>query len=135
MKFTKTGIAFLIFIIHFISLSDHEKLNISVVNARPVQESKMYHSPSDPLIQYTGRIEKENDSNENSMDIQNELTQKHEVGPSIDNNLPKSPNNLKRSSDQLKINKSPKKLKKEKDENNSKGDRRYLSGFRRGFLN
>ena len=60
MQFTKTSIAFLILILNFTSLSAQKKLNIFIVEAKPVQESKMYHSPDNSLIQYTGRIETEN---------------------------------------------------------------------------
>ena len=60
MRHTKTGIAFLICIVSLTSLVAQKKLNISIIEAKPVKESKMYYSPYDSLIQYTGRIETEN---------------------------------------------------------------------------
>ena len=60
MRIIKPGIAFLILILNFASFSAQKKLNIFIVEAKPVQESKMYHSRDNSLIQYTGRIEREN---------------------------------------------------------------------------
>ncbi|MEP6948499.1 MAG: SGNH/GDSL hydrolase family protein [Ginsengibacter sp.] len=57
MQHTKRGIAFLILLINFTFLNAQRKLNISIDDAKPAQESKMYYSPGNSLIQYTGRIE------------------------------------------------------------------------------
>jgi hypothetical protein len=62
MKIIRPCIIFLILILNFISLRAQEKLNVFIVDAKPVQESKMYHSPANSLIQYTGRIERKNES-------------------------------------------------------------------------
>lgn len=60
MRFRKTAILFLIAVLHFTNLTAQQKLNIFVVEETPVKESGLYHGPGNPLIQYTGRIEKQN---------------------------------------------------------------------------
>src|ERR1017187_650593 len=57
MQIGKTVIASLVLFINFVSLSAQKKINISLIESKPVQESRLYHSPADSLIQYTGRIE------------------------------------------------------------------------------
>jgi hypothetical protein len=59
MQLTKTSIRFLILILNFTSLSAQEKLKIFIAEAKPLQESKMYYGAGNSLIQYFGRIEKE----------------------------------------------------------------------------
>ncbi|MEP6927914.1 MAG: SGNH/GDSL hydrolase family protein [Ginsengibacter sp.] len=60
MHFIINRIAFLMVVLNFTSLSAQEKLNFFIVEAKPVHKSKMYHSPGNSLIQYTGRIERGN---------------------------------------------------------------------------
>lgn len=62
MHFKKPGITFLILIFNFTILNAQKKLSIFIVEAKPAMQSKMYHSPENSLIQYTGRIETQNDS-------------------------------------------------------------------------
>ena len=57
MRHSKRGVVVLMFLASFTILHAQEKLNISITDAGPVRDSRLFHSPTNSFIQYTGRIE------------------------------------------------------------------------------
>ncbi len=60
MHANKRGIVCFILILVFTGASGQNKINTFLVEAIPGYEPGLYHSPDDSLIQYTGRVEKDN---------------------------------------------------------------------------
>ncbi len=58
MRLLKSALVFFGFLLSCPALFAQQKLVIQIDSAKPQSSSKMFNSPANPLIQYTGRIEK-----------------------------------------------------------------------------
>ena len=57
LLYKRITVIILSLVVSFKTISAQQKLNIVLSEAKPTQQSGMFHKPNDPLIQYTGRIQ------------------------------------------------------------------------------